>query len=89
LRDKRIAVSMPEQGIMEEIVGMEGEEDADMEVVAVQGDEKVVPHLQTICVIHRVQENVVAWHLTLDICLPQVDSPDKQPSCPTPHIPTL
>jgi hypothetical protein len=70
-------------------MGAEGEEDGDMEVVTVQGDEEVVPHLQTICVIGRGQEDVVAWHLALDICLPQVDSPDKRPSRPTPHIPTL
>jgi hypothetical protein len=84
-----MAVSMLEQGIMEEIAGAEGEEDGDVEVVAVQGDEEVVPRLQTICVIHRGQEDVVAWHLALDIYLPQVDSPDKRPSCPNPHIPTL
>jgi hypothetical protein len=84
-----MAVSMPEQGIMEEIVGTEGEEDTDVEVVEVQGDEEVVPRLQTICVIRRGQEDVVAWHLALDIYLPQVDSPDKGPSRPTPHIPTL
>jgi hypothetical protein len=71
---------------MEEIAGAEGEEDADVEVVTVHGDEEVVPHLQTICVIHRGQEDVVAWHLALDICLPQVDSPDKQP---TAHPPTF
>jgi hypothetical protein len=82
-------VSTPEKGIMEEIVGAEGEEDADVEVVPVQGDEEIVPRLQTICVIRRGQEDMVAWHLALDICLPQVDSPDKQPSRPTPHIPTL
>ncbi len=46
LQDKQIAVSMPEQGIMEEIVGTEGEEDADVEVVTVHGDEEVAPHLQ-------------------------------------------
>ncbi len=74
---------------MEEIAGAEGEEDVDVEVVAVQRDEEVVPRLQTICVIRRGQEDVVAWHLALDICHLQVDSPDKQPSCPTPHIPTL
>ena len=74
---------------MGEIAGAEGEEDADVEVVAVQGDEEVVPHLQTICVIRRGQEDVVSLHLALDFCLPQVDSPDKQPSRPTPHIPTL
>ncbi len=74
---------------MEEIAGVEGEEDADVEVVAVHGDEEVVPHLQSICVIRRGQKDVVAWHLALDICLPQVDSLDKRPSHPTPHIPTL
>jgi hypothetical protein len=89
LQDKQIAVSTPDQGIMEEVAGAEGEEDADVEVVVVQGDKEVVPHLQIICVIRRGQEDVVAWHLALDICLPQVISPDKQPSCPTPHIPTL
>ncbi len=80
---------MPEQGIMEEIAGVEGEEDVDVEVVAVQGDKEVVLHLQTICVIHSSQEDIVAWHLALDNCLPQVGSPDKQPSRSTPHIPTL
>ncbi len=80
---------MPEQGIMEEIVGAEGEEDAEVEVVAVQGDKEVVPHLQTIFVIRRGQEDVVAWHLELNIYLPQVDSPAKRPSHPIPHIPTL
>jgi hypothetical protein len=70
-------------------VGAEGEEGVDVEVVAVQGDMEVVPRLQTICVIRRGQEDVVAWHLALDICLPQVDSPDKPPSRPTPHIPPL
>ena len=70
-------------------MGAEGEEDGDVEVVAVQGDEEVVPHLQTIYVIRRGQEDVVAWHLELDICLPQVDSLDKRPSRPTPHISTL
>jgi hypothetical protein len=74
---------------MEKIAGAEGEEDADVEVVAVQGDKEVVPCLQTICVIRSGQEDVVAWHLALDICLLQVDSPDKRPSRPTPHIPTL
>jgi hypothetical protein len=78
------------QGIMEEIADAEGEEDADMEVVAVQGDEEVVPHFQTICKIRKRQEDVVAWHLLeLDIYNPQVDSMDKQPSCLTPHILTL
>jgi hypothetical protein len=38
-----MVVSMPEQGIMENITGAEGEEDADVEVVAVQGDEEVNP----------------------------------------------
>ncbi len=80
---------MLEQGIMEEIADAEGEEDADMEVVAMQGDKEVVPHLQTICIIRRGQEDVVAWYLASDICLPQVDSPDKRPSHPTAHIPTL
>jgi hypothetical protein len=56
---------------MEEITGAEGEEDADMEVVMVQGDKEVVPCLQTICVICRGQEDMVAWHLALDICLLQ------------------
>jgi hypothetical protein len=84
-----MAVSTPEQGIKEEIAGAEGEEDADVEVVTVQGDKEVVPLLQTICVIRRGQEDLVAWHLALDIYLPQVNSPDKRPSCPTPHIPTL
>ena len=70
-------------------MGAEGEEGVDVEVVAVQGDEEVVPCLQTICVIRRGQEDVVAWHLALIICLLQVDSLDKQPSRPTPHIPTL
>ena len=74
---------------MEEIAGAEGEEDTDVEIVAVQGDKEVIPCLQTICVICRGQEDVVAWHLALDICLPQVDSLDKRPSHPTPHIPTL
>ncbi len=74
---------------MEEIAGAEGEEDTDVEIVAVQGDKEVIPCLQTICVICRGQEDVVAWHLALDICIPQVDSPDKQLSRPTPHIPTL
>ncbi len=75
---------------MEEIADVEGEEDADVEVVAVQGDEEVVPCLQTICEICKRQEDVVAWHLLeLDIYRPQVDSTDKQPSCITPHILTL
>ncbi len=75
---------------MGEIVGVEGEEDADVEVVVVQGDEEVVPHLQTICKIRKRQEDVVAWHLLeLDIYNPQVDSMDKQPSGLTPHILTL
>ncbi len=65
-----MAVLTLEQGIMEDIVGAEGAEDVDMEVVAVQGDKEVVPRLQTICVIRRGQEDVVAWHLALDIYLP-------------------
>ncbi len=75
---------------MEEIADAEGEEDADVEVVAVQGDEEVVPRLQTICEICKRQEDVVVWHLLeLDIYRQQVDSTDKQPSCLTPHILTL
>jgi hypothetical protein len=34
-----------------------------MEEVAVQGDEEVVPRLQTICKIRKRQEDMVAWHL--------------------------
>jgi hypothetical protein len=81
---------MPVQGIMVEIADTEGEEDADVEVVMVQGDKEVVPPLQTICKIRKRQEDVVAWHLLeLDIYNPQVDSTDKQPSRLTPHILTL
>jgi hypothetical protein len=58
-----MSASMWVQGIMEEIMDAEGEEDADVEVVTVQGDEEVVPHLQTICKIRKWQEDVVAWHL--------------------------
>jgi hypothetical protein len=54
---------------MGEIAGAEGEEDADVEVVAVQGDKEVVPRLQTICIMRRGQEDVVAWHQALDIYL--------------------
>ncbi len=75
---------------MEEIAEAEGEEDADVEVVAVQGDEEVVPHLQTMCKICKRQEDMVAWHLLeLDVYNPQVDSTDKQPSRLIPHILTL
>ncbi len=75
---------------MEEIADAEGEEDMDVEVVVVQGDEEVVPRLQTICEIRKRLEDVVAWHLLeLDIYSPQVDSTDKQPSRLTPHILTL
>jgi hypothetical protein len=75
---------------MKEIADVEGEEHADVEVVVVQGDKEVIPHLQTICKIHKRQEDVVAWHLLeLDIYSLQVDSMDKQPSRLTPHILTL
>ncbi len=70
--------STPVQGIMEEIADAEGEEDANVEVVAVQGDKEVVARLQTICKIRKQQEDVVSWHLLeLDIYRPQVDSTDK------------
>jgi hypothetical protein len=63
---------------MEETADAEAEEDADMEVVAVQGDEEVIPRLQTICKIRKQQEDMVAWHLLeLDIYRLQVDSADK------------
>ncbi len=85
-----MSASMPVQGIMEEITDAEGEEDMDVEVVTVQGDEEVVPRLQTICKIRERQEDVVAWHLLeLNTYNPQVDSTDKQPSRLTPHILTL
>jgi hypothetical protein len=85
-----MSASTPVQGIMEEIADAEGEEDMDVEVVVVQGDEEVVPRLQTICEIRKRLEDVVAWHLLeLDIYSPQVDSTDKQPSRLTPHILTL
>ncbi len=80
----------PVQGIMEEITDAKGEEDADVEVVAVQGDKEVVPRLQTICKICKWQKDMVAWHLLeLDIYNQQVDSTDKRPSRLTPHILTL
>jgi hypothetical protein len=81
---------MPVQGIMGEITDVGGEEDPNVEVVAVQGDKEVVPRLQTICKICKRQDDVVAWHLLeLDIYSPQVDSMNKQPSHLTPHILTL
>ncbi len=85
-----MSASKPVQGIMQEIADAEGEEDADVEVVAVQGDKEIIPCLQTMCEIRKQQEDMVAWHLLkLDIHCLQVDSMDKQPSRLTPHIQTL
>jgi hypothetical protein len=39
---------MPVQGTMEKFAGVEGEEDVDVEGVAVEGDKVLVPCLQTI-----------------------------------------
>ena len=48
---------------MEEFTGSEGEEDMDMEGVAMEGDEVLVPRLQTICESHKCQEAMEEWHI--------------------------
>jgi hypothetical protein len=48
---------------MEEVAGAEGEVDVDVEGVTVEGDEVLVPHLQTICKTHKRQEAVEEWHI--------------------------
>ncbi len=53
----------PVQSTMEEFAGAEGEEDVDVEGVAVEGGEVLVPCLQTICETHKWQEAVEEWHI--------------------------
>ena len=48
---------------MEEFTGAEGEEDVDVEGVAVEGDEVLIPCLQTICKTHKWQEAMEEWHV--------------------------